>query len=227
MSSSNTNPQDSFIYGNVWNKHLTLFLVNFLVTERNEGRWIWGETNHLCLVAAQLRLNMIFSTNFTAAKVRMRVRDLKVRWRTFNDILQLSGVRGDRATNIMHVPPEIFTTLVTQTGVVHDTISNRMFVPPEVRSKAERKCGNAQMYFYYGDDRWEALKTIFRTYENTIFPGGPDNPIVIESSSVSSSSSSRPRRQFSNSIDQESAVGDINTWESYSETHEGSKARAN
>ncbi|KAL8519098.1 hypothetical protein ACS0TY_010146 [Phlomoides rotata] len=80
-----------------------------------------------------------------------------------------------------------------------------MFLPP-------KECGNAQMYFYYGDDRWEALKTIFRTDENTILLGGPDNPIVIESS-VASSSSGRPRREFSNSIDQESAVSDINTWD--------------
>ncbi|KAL8457620.1 hypothetical protein ACS0TY_035474 [Phlomoides rotata] len=42
----------------------------------------------------------------------MRVRDLKDSWRTFNDILQFSGVSWDKATNIMHVPPEIFTTLV-------------------------------------------------------------------------------------------------------------------
>ncbi|KAL8537589.1 hypothetical protein ACS0TY_012635 [Phlomoides rotata] len=66
-----------------------------------------------------------------------------------------------------------------------------MFVPPEVRAKAKRECGNAQMYFYYGDDRWDALKTIFRTDENTVLSGGPDNPIVIESF-VSSSSSGRP-----------------------------------
>ncbi|KAL8516434.1 hypothetical protein ACS0TY_014914 [Phlomoides rotata] len=98
-----------------------------------------------------------------------------------------------------------------------------MFVPPEVRDRADIECGNAQMYFYYGDDRWEALKKIFRTdgvdntlpgivAENTILSGGPNHPIVIESL-VSSSSSVRPRRQFSNSLGQESVVSDINSWE--------------
>ncbi|KAL8554956.1 hypothetical protein ACS0TY_002948 [Phlomoides rotata] len=249
MSSSSNNLQDSFFYGRVWNKDLVLFLVNFLVIERNEDRWVWNQPNIGCIAAAQQRINVVFSTNLTPANVHTSVRRLRDRWNTFNGILCMSGVVWDRASNTMSVPAEMWPTLkmvyyhmvdgggcpydvgdltqqlenlygrhntfnwlLQQTGVVHDTISNRMFVPPEVRSKAERECGNAQMYFYYGDDRWEALKTIFRTDENTVFPGGPENPIVIESS-VSSSSSVRPRRQFSNSIDQESVVSDINTWD--------------
>ncbi|KAL8541826.1 hypothetical protein ACS0TY_002905 [Phlomoides rotata] len=115
-----------------------------------------------------------------------------------------------------------FNWILLQSGVLHDSVSNRMFMPPEVLDRAAIECGNAQMYFYYRDDRWEALKKIFRTdgidnmlpgivAENMILSGRPNHPIVIESS-VSSSSSVRPCRQFSNSLDQESDVSDINSW---------------
>ncbi|KAL8532139.1 hypothetical protein ACS0TY_008668 [Phlomoides rotata] len=112
MSSSNNNYQDSFFYGHDFNKHITMCLLNFLVKERNEGHWVWNEPNILCVVAAQQRLNAVFGTNFTVATIHKRVRILKKRWNTFTDMLSLSGVIWDSGTNMMFVPPELWTTVL-------------------------------------------------------------------------------------------------------------------
>ncbi|KAL8496672.1 hypothetical protein ACS0TY_020384 [Phlomoides rotata] len=85
-------------------------LLNFLVKERNEGHWVWNESNILYVVGAQQRLNVVFGRNFITATIHKRVRLLKNRWRTFNEILHLSGVHWDRATHMMFVPAKLWTT---------------------------------------------------------------------------------------------------------------------
>ncbi|KAL8480597.1 hypothetical protein ACS0TY_027227 [Phlomoides rotata] len=98
-----------------------------------------------------------------------------------------------------------------------------MFVPPEVCSEATREREKAHVYFYYGDDRWETFKKIFSKsivntsiptirVENNVNMGGPNDPIIIEES-MSSTSLRSNRRQFSNSIDQESHVSDISSFD--------------
>ncbi|KAL8553491.1 hypothetical protein ACS0TY_001979 [Phlomoides rotata] len=128
--------QDSFFYGSVFNKHLTMCLLNFLVKESNEGNWVWNESNMLCVVAAQQRLNTVFGTNFSIATIHKRVRLLKNRWNTFNDMLQMSGVNWDSGTNMMRVPAVLWTTTL---------MSNRL----------------ARAYQYEGDPQYDLLQTLF------------------------------------------------------------------
>ncbi|KAL8468789.1 hypothetical protein ACS0TY_031836 [Phlomoides rotata] len=119
MSSPNSHNQDFFFYGKVWTKELTEFLVKFLIIEKNEGCWIWNETNMICIFSAMERINATFGLNFTPPVVHMRVRTLRSRWNMFNHLLSISGVYWNNMTNEMYASPEVWSKILVG-GCIHE-----------------------------------------------------------------------------------------------------------
>lgn len=105
MANSSSWAQDRFFYGKTWSKEVTVYLVECLVNEKNNGNWTWNAQNIDAIANAMVSINAFFNRDYDLTKVHHRVRWLKNRFASFKHIINHTGVYWDDDNNIVHASP--------------------------------------------------------------------------------------------------------------------------